>query len=154
MVNEMSDFTKSRISRTDNHSTPQELYDSLNAEFNFDDDPCPLNGELLQDGLSRPWGMVSFLNPPYSNPAPWCKKAYEESLQGKTIVGLLRGDTSTKWFHEWVLGPVFCELEAQGITDWSKAYAKLRFIKGRLNFGGVGPAPFASIIAIWGTKED
>lgn len=73
-----------------------------------------------------------FLNPPYSNPTPWVKKAYEESLKGKTIVGLLRGDTSTRWFHDWVLGK-----------------AELRFIKGRLRFNDTGPAPFASIVAIW-----
>ena len=56
-------------------------------------------------------------------------------MQGKTIVGLLRGDTSTKWFHDWVY-----------------PYAELRFIRGRLNFGP-GPAPFSSIIAIWRGKQ-
>jgi len=127
----MSDFTKSHISGHDNHATPKDLYDSLNAEFHFDDDPCPLHGEVLSDGLSREWGKVSYMNPPYSKPAPWCQKAFEESRKGKTVVGLLRGDTSTAWFHDWVLGK-----------------ASLRFIRGRLNFGA-GPAPFASIIAIW-----
>ncbi len=130
----MSDFTKSRISGHDSHATPQAFYDQLNDEFNFNDDPCPLDGELISDGLSRPWGTSVFMNPPYSKPAPWCQRAYEESLQGKTIVGLLRGDTSTKWFHDWVY-----------------PYAELRFIRGRLNFGA-GPAPFASIIAIWRGK--
>ena len=56
-----------------------------------------------------------------------------ESLKGKTIVGLLRGDTSTKWFHRWCLGK-----------------ADIRFIKGRLKFGECGkPAPFPSILVIW-----
>jgi phage N-6-adenine-methyltransferase len=130
----MSDFTKSHISKSDNHETPKELYEALNSEFHFDDDPCPLNGELMQDGLAREWGKVVYMNPPYSRPLPWVKRAYEESLKGKIVVGLLRGDTSTAWFHDWVLGK-----------------AELRFIRGRLNFG-VGPAPFASIIAIWGRK--
>jgi hypothetical protein len=127
----MSDFTKSHISKSDDHATPKALYDLLDAEFHFNDDPCPLGGVALEDGLSRSWGTSTYMNPPYSKPLPWVKKAYEESLQGKTVVGLLRGDTSTKWFHEWVL-----------------PYAKIRFIEGRLNFGS-GPAPFASIIAIW-----
>ena len=130
----MSDFTKSGISKTDNHSTPAAVYADLDAEFHFDDDPCPINGE---GGLDRRWGKSVFMNPPYSNPTPWVKKAREESLIGSVVVGLLRGDTSTKWFHKWVL-----------------PYAELRFIKGRLNFGGVGPAPFASIIAIWRGMED
>ena len=131
----MSDFTKSGISGHDNFATPKELYNSLDSEFHFNDDPCPLNDSPDEDGLSRKWGSSTFMNPPYSNPYPWCKKAYEESLNGKVVVGLLRGDTSTKWFHEWVL-----------------PYAELRFIKGRIKFNG-NPAPFASIIAIWRCSE-
>lgn len=124
----MSDFTLSHRSKHDNHATPKALYDELDAEFHFNDDPCPLNGS---GGLDREWGTSTFMNPPYSNPTPWCKKAYEESLKGKTIIGLLRGDTSTRWFHDWVLGK-----------------SELRFIKGRIKFNGK-PAPFPSIIAVW-----
>ena len=131
----MSDFTKSHISKSDSHATPKAVYAALDKEFHFNDDPCPLHGELIEDGLSREWGTSVFLNPPYSKPAPWCERAYEESLKGKTIVGLLRGDTSTAWFHDFVYGK-----------------AELRFIKGRLNFGS-GPAPFASIIAVWRTGK-
>lgn len=128
----MSDFTKSRISKSDNWNTPQSFYLVLDDEFHFTDDPCPLNGE---DGLTREWGNSVFMNPPYSKPTPWVKKAYFESLKGKLVVGLLRGDTSTRWFHDWVL-----------------PYAELRFVKGRICFNGK-PAPFASIIAIWRPKE-
>jgi hypothetical protein len=128
----MSDFTLSHISKSDSWVTPASVYDALNAEFHFNDDPCPLDGT---GGLEREWGTSVFLNPPYSAPYPWVKKAYQESLKGKVIVGLLRGDTSTKWFHEWVL-----------------PFTELRFVKGRIKFNGK-PAPFASIIAIWGKYE-
>lgn len=127
----MSDFTLSHISKSDNWATPDKVYAALDTEFHFDDDPCPLNGDLLEDGLAREWGRSVFMNPPYSKPTPWVKKAYEESLRGNTVVGLLRGDTSTVWFHDWVLNK-----------------AELRFVKGRICFNGK-PAPFASIIAIW-----
>ena len=127
----MSDFTLSRISGSDSWATPRDLYNALDEEFHFDDDPCPLFDAPPIDGLTRAWGNSVFMNPPYSKPEPWCKKAYEESLLGKTVVGLLRGDTSTRWFHDWVLGK-----------------AELRFVKGRIKFNG-NPAPFASIIAIW-----
>lgn len=80
----------------------------------------------------REWGTSTFVNPPYSDPGPWCEKAAIEARRGKTVVMLLRGDTSTRWFHEYVL-----------------PYAELRFIKGRLKFDGAHPAPFASIIAIY-----
>ncbi len=130
----MSDFTKSRISKSDHWATPDAVYQALDAEFHFDDDPCPLHGELMQDGLLRRWGKFVFLNPPYSKPLPWVKKAYEESLLGSVVVGLLRGDTSTAWFHNYVL-----------------PYAQLRFVRGRICFNGK-PAPFPSIIAIWGKE--
>ncbi len=113
---------------TDNYSTPSSVYQKLNDEFHFTDDPCPINGN---GGLDREWGKSVFMNPPYSNPTPWVKKAYEESLKGKVIVGLLRGDTSTRWFHDWVYRK-----------------AELRFPKGRIKFNGKC-APFANIIAIW-----
>ena len=132
----MTDFTKSRLSRSDNWATPGALYDALDKEFHFNDDPCPMlhdNSELFLGGLAREWGTSTFINPPYSNPTPFCQKAFEESLRGKVVVALLRGDTSTKWFHHWVL---------------NKA-DEIRFIKGRLSFNGK-PAPFPSIIAIWG----
>jgi site-specific DNA-methyltransferase (adenine-specific) len=131
----MSNFTLSRISRSDSWATPEELYKVLDSEFHFNDDPCPIlhsNDDLFLGGLAREWGTSTFINPPYSKPEPFCRKAYEESLNGKTVVGLLRGDTSTKWFHKWVL-----------------PYADLRFVEGRIKFNGK-PAPFASIIAIWG----
>ena len=126
----MSDFTLSHKSN-DDWATPNGVYDALNAEFHFTDDPCPLGGVNVLDGLTRQWGKSVFMNPPYSNPTPWVKKAYETSLNGSTVVGLLRGDTSTRWFHDWVL-----------------PYAELRFVKGRIKFNGK-PAPFASIVAIW-----
>jgi len=128
----MSDFTKSKMSGHDNWATPKELYRALDEEFHFTDDPCPLMGADNADGLLRERGDVVYMNPPYSKPEPWVMKAVIEMRRGKTIVGLLRGDTSTKWFHKWVL-----------------PYAELRFIKGRLRFNDVGPAPFASIIAVW-----
>jgi hypothetical protein len=131
----MSDFTLSRISKSDDWATPERVYSDLNNEFHFNDDPCPLKGITLQDGLSREWGTSVFMNPPYSSPTVWVKKAFEESRKGKTIVGLLRGDTSTMWFHDWVL-----------------PYAELRFVKGRIKFNGK-PAPFPSIIAIWRQRK-
>ena len=124
----MSDFTLSRMS-DDDWKTPKDIYNILNIEFHFNDDPCPIGGT---GGLDREWGTSTFMNPPYSKPTPWCKKAYEESLKGKVVVGLLRGDTSTRWFHDWCLGK-----------------AEIRFIKGRLRFNGLKPAPFPSILVIW-----
>lgn len=112
----------------DDYTTPKEIYDPLNDEFHFNDDPCPLHGV---GGLEREWGTSTFINSPYSKPAPWVKKAYDESRNGKTIVALLRCDTSTNYFHDWILNK-----------------AEIRYIRGRIKFNG-RPAPFASIIVVW-----
>ena len=140
----MSDFSKSRISGHDNWRTPSYVIEGLDEEFHFtrtpegkifDPTPCPRPEGF--DGLTIEWAERTYFNPPYSKPTPWVKKAFEESQKGKTIVGVLRGDTSTAWFHDWVLGK-----------------AEVRFVRGRLKFNDTKPAPFPSIIAIWrGPKE-
>ena len=44
------------LKHSDNWETPPELYNKLNAEFNFDFDPCPLMiGEI-------PWDKDGLLN--------------------------------------------------------------------------------------------
>jgi len=56
-------------------STPKEVYDELNKEFIFNDDPCPLHGS---NGLDRDWGTSTYCNPPYGREiTKWLKKAYE-----------------------------------------------------------------------------
>jgi len=70
------------MSSSQHWATPVELYRTLDKEFNFNDDPCPLHS--ITDGLSRPWGTRTFLNPPYGGViGGWLKKAYSESLLGK-----------------------------------------------------------------------
>ena len=133
---QMSNFIYSNISKHNNWSTPKALYEALDKEFHFQDDPCPLYGDkTTEDGLVRHWKSPAFMNPPYERYVidRWVQKAYEESQLGCTVVGLLRGDTSTRWFHEWV---------------WNKAeFVPLR---GRLKFGNSKTSPpFPSIIAIW-----
>jgi site-specific DNA-methyltransferase (adenine-specific) len=128
---------------TDNWKTPKRFYDRLNEEFHFDGpDPCELNPEGLRalDGKSNEWpGHTIFVNPLYSTPSDWLIKAREQSGYGKTIVMLLRCDTSTVRFHELVF-----------------PHAEIRFIRGRLKFddgsGKFSPAPFPSILAIYRPK--
>jgi hypothetical protein len=117
-------------SANDNWSTPVDIYDALNKEFNFNDDPCPIGG---WGGLDREWGSSTYVNPPYSQIKDWCKKAYEEYLKGKTIVMLIPSRTDTRYWHDYIM----------------KA-KEIRFIKGRLKFGGSkNSAPFPSAIVIF-----
>ena len=82
----------------DNYKTPKWLMEIFKDCF----DPCPLNPNPKFDGLNISWKHKTFVNPPYSNPLKWIEKAIEESNKGKTIIMLLRVDTSTKWFAKLI----------------------------------------------------
>lgn len=73
---------------------------------------------IEDDALSKNWSDCSqfflantvrkignsafWMNPPYSDPAVWCKKAYEESQKDLIVVGLLPDDRSTGWYQDWI----------------------------------------------------
>lgn len=120
---------------SDDWSTPKDVYDALNKEFNFNYDPCPLKAGF--DGLFiGKWNSCSFVNPPYSNIKDWAKRSYEEYLKGNTVVMLIPSRKDTKWWHEYIM----------------KA-TEIRFIKGRLKFGdSKNSAPFPSCVVIFKNK--
>jgi hypothetical protein len=75
--------------------TPPDLYESLNAEFGFDFDPCPFPLPEGFDGLTCEWGSLNYVNPPFGSilhqgkkkgPTAWVRKAIEEWKKGKTVV--------------------------------------------------------------------
>lgn len=128
--------------------TPDELLEILTYEFGFTLDVCatPDNAKAEKyftkeiDGLKQDWHFaagdgVCWMNPPYGREIGlWVEKAYQESLNGATVVCLLPSRTDTRWFHDWVIGKA----------------AEIRFIKGRLKFGGAdNSAPFPSMLAIF-----
>jgi len=132
-------------SSTDLWATPQDFFDRLNAEFDFDIDVCasPDNAKCdtyftkEQDGLSQSWGggETCWCNPPYGREVgKWVQKAYISSKnEGSTVVMLLPARTDTKWFHEYIYNQ-----------------SEIRFIKGRLKFGGsANSAPFPSMVVVF-----
>ena len=112
--------------------TPKAVYQTLDAEFGFDFDPCPSKPTF--NGLEIQWGDVNFVNPPYGREiGKWISKAYSQYREGKTVVLLIPSRTDTKWWHEFIM----------------KA-TEIRFIKGRLKFDDQeNPAPFPSCIAVF-----
>jgi len=54
----------------------------------------PLTGPSLITAL--------WMNPVYSNPAPWCQRAYETAQRGGIVVGLLPDDRSVSWYQDWI----------------------------------------------------
>ena len=129
-------------SKTSEWETPQDLFDALSKEFGgFDMDVCATkeNTKVIHyftkemDGLKQDWtGLVCWMNPPYGREiGRWVQKASEGGA--KRVVALLPARTDTKWFHSYILGK-----------------AEIRFIKGRLKFGGSkNSAPFPSMIIIF-----
>ena len=131
-------------SEKDDWETPQDLFDKLDDEFHFTLDAassdlnakCEKHYTVEDDGLSQSWaGNNVFLNPPYGrNMKDWMRKAYEESqAENTTVVVLVPARTDTAWFHDYVYGK-----------------AELRFLRGRLKFGGCeNSAPFPSLIVVY-----
>ena len=131
-------------SKEEKWATPQDFFDKLNDEFHFTLDAAasPDNAKCAnyfteeQDGLVQSWGgHTVWCNPPYCRKTGlWVKKAYEEHQRtGCTVVMLLPSRTDVRWFHGYILGK-----------------AEIRFIKGRLKFGGnKNSAPFPSIVVIY-----
>ena len=114
------------LNHSDNWATPKDFYDTLNKEFNFDFDPCPLNhGDITpdKDGLMIEWGERNYINPPYSRrlKEAFVHKAIQESKKGKICVMLLPVSTSTKLFHEYI----------------QPNAKEIRFVKGRIKFLGI-----------------
>lgn len=111
------------LDNIDHWKTPEDFYDRLNLEFNFDFDPCPYMHDISKwDGLEIEWGNRNFINPPYSRKIKdqFVKKAIEESKKNKLCVMLLPVSTSTILFHDFIL---------PNSKD-------IRFIRGRVKFSG------------------
>ena len=121
--------------------TPAELYDPLNAEFQFTLDvaadasnsKCSEFIGVNADGLLTPWRGVVWCNPPYGRGlGAWAKKAARETFQGITSVLLIPARTNTAWFHKYCL-----------------SYGEVRFIKGRPKFNGAAeglPWPLCLVV--------
>lgn len=129
-------------SKSDEWTTPIELFDALHNRFIFDLDAAASDENHLCDryytkedsGLDHSWeGMRVFCNCPYSQIKAWAAKFVEESKRADCIVALIPARTDTSWWHDYIM-----------TAD------KIVYIRGRLKFGpGTGSAPFPSALAIW-----
>lgn len=130
-------------SKTDQWSTPDDFFASINAEFNFTLDVCADESnrkckryfDRKRNGLAQNWDNERvWMNPPYGREIGlWVRKASE--AVGGVVVCLLPARTDTKYFHEYI---------------YNKKNAEIRFLKGRLKFGGSkNSAPFPSMLVIF-----
>lgn len=70
--------------------TPTEMMKRLQAEFDFDCDPCPHPRAEGYDGLTADWGRSNWVNPPFTGGVmAWAKKAIAEREKGNVSVLIL-----------------------------------------------------------------
>lgn len=119
-------------SRSDHWFTPPDFYAALHGEFAFTFDPCPLMSE--ESGLLVPWTGRVFCNPPYSKIGEFIRKGlwHLHAKDAELVVYLIPARTDTAWFHDFIYGK-----------------AEIRFVRGRLKFGGKGSAPFPSMVVVF-----
>lgn len=113
----------------DNWKTPS----WLKVFFNMYYDPCLLETNTIHmvDNLGSDWSSPAFVNPPYSNPLPWVKKAIQEASKGIDVVMLLKVDPSTELYK--------CLIEYPG--------SHFCYFNERLKFDdGKGSANFPSML--------
>jgi site-specific DNA-methyltransferase (adenine-specific) len=125
--------------------TPPDLFAVVQKEWRCTLDVCATRENAKcaryftpeEDGLRQPWSGVCWMNPPYGREiGKWVRKAYEYGAGGGVVIGLLPARTDTAWFHAWIYGK-----------------ARITFLKGRVRFlrnGERGPAPFPSMLVVWG----
>ena len=125
--------------------TPRELYDEIDREFGFtldtaasdDNALAPAHYTEADNALVLPWHGRAWCNPPYGRRVgQWVEKAYREVHEHRhalVVVMLLPARTDTRWFQ-----------------DWAMRAQELRFIRGRLRFGGAKQgAPFPSVLVVF-----
>jgi phage N-6-adenine-methyltransferase len=141
---------------SDEWGTPDDLYAALDAEFSFtldaaathDNAKCPTYYTREDDALLQSWVRTPshrptrpaiFLNPPYSQLRLFMAKAREEVSLGCLVVCLVPSRTDTRWWHDAVWDVT---------THHPRPGVEVRFVRGRLKFGGRGSAPFPSAVIV------
>lgn len=129
-------------SQRQNWGTPADVFDPLDAEFHFtldvcasvENTKCSRYFTACDDGLTQPWGTETcWMNPPFGRGIDgWIRKAYESSLEGATVVCLVKATPETRWWHTYT------------------PRAEVRWIAGRVRFVGAPyNAPFPCCVVIF-----
>jgi hypothetical protein len=132
---------------SDSWCTPPWLVALVRAVLGtIDLDPCSntrsvvgatLAYTLNDDGLSQPWRGRCYVNPPYSDPCPWLARCESTHFEGGSVVALVKGDWSTRWWDRYCRrAPARCLLAS-----------RVKFV-GSKHFS----ANFPSAVIYWGSE--
>lgn len=141
----------------DDRRTRAEYFDPWQERFGFTLDvaasaenaKCEKFFTREQDGLAQSWaGETVWCNPPYSDVAPWVRKAWEEHRRANGIVMLLPANRcEQKWWQQ----------EVEPYRDKPSSPLRVEFQPGRMRFDRpdavIGPKgdrpPFGLALLIW-----
>lgn len=141
----------------DDRATHPTLFDPLRDRFGFTVDvaaaahntKCPRYYDTATNGLAQSWaGESVWCNPPYSDIAPWVRKAWEEHAAARSIVMLLPANrTEQQWWQLYV----------EPYRDRAGSPLSVEFLPGRIRFmkpgqTAIGPnerPPFGCLLLIW-----
>jgi phage N-6-adenine-methyltransferase len=149
----------------DSRGTSPELFDMLNARFDFSVDvaasrsnaKCRRYFTSEDDGLMQPWaGERVWCNPPYSGIAPWIEKAWMECDSADLIAMLLPANRTEQPWWQTLVEPY--RDNGSGLRVEFLA-GRHRFTKldtfidlfGRPRGGGERP-PFGCCLLIWSNR--
>lgn len=143
-------------SHVDDRALTSEDFEKLNARFSFTVDAAASESNTKLPkffsrencGLAASWkGERVYCNPPYSDIAPWCEKAWREK-EAKLVVMLLPANrTEQRWwqthiepFRDRALSPLSTEFLS----------GRTRFLKpGQKDIGPNERPPFGIVLCIW-----
>jgi phage N-6-adenine-methyltransferase len=125
-------------------ATPQDLFDRLHTEHQFDLDVCASHSNAkcpkfftrAEDGLAQTWAGRCWCNPPYGRQiGDWVRKAWESArTTAELVVCLVPVRTDTRWWQEYVIG----------------TGAEVTYLPGRIRFNGApAGAPFPSAVVVF-----
>lgn len=140
----------------DDRATHKTTFEPLNDEFGFTVDvaaaahntKCDRFYDVDANGLEQSWaGEIVWCNPPYSDIAPWIRKAWAEYVDATIVMLLPASRTEQQWWHLYV----------EPYRDRPGSPLTTRFLKGRLQFLRPGTTaiekgsrpPFGCVLLIW-----
>lgn len=145
----------------DDRATAPDVFAPLDERFGFTVDvaasernaKCERFYTLTDDGLAQSWADESvWCNPPYSDIAPWVRKAWAEHRHARAVVLLVPANrTEQSWWQGMV----------EPYRDRPGSPLRVEFIAGRLRFVRPGQSrlepnnrpPFGCCLLIWQTTS-
>lgn len=149
--------SRGAIASIDDRATHPLNFGPLHDRFGFTIDvaaaphntKCDRFYDVAMDGLAQSWANeMVWCNPPYSDIAPWVRKAWDQHNTARGIVMLLPANrTEQQWW----------QLMVEPFRDRAQSPLTVEFLPGRMRFlkpgqTAVGPnerPPFGCLLLIW-----